>query len=146
MIGQRLHFITFATANLYAARGFYDALGWTPLTDVEGEIIFYQTAPGLVLGFFDATKFNQDLATTSDRSQLGGVILSHNVDSPAEVQALVTVMSQAGGTLLKPPQAGQFGSIFHAHVEDPNGVLWEIAHNPRWGVDADGNVVFGTES
>lgn len=139
---QALHFITLATADLGAARAFYDALGWTPLIDVEGEIIFYQAAPGMVLGFFDAEKFNEDLVATSDRSRLSGVTLSHNVDSRAEVHELVDAMSAAGGIALKTPQDGQFGGIFHAHVQDPNGVIWEIAHNPGWGVDPDGDVYF----
>jgi len=30
-----------------------------------------------------------------------------------------------------------------AHVADPNGVIWEIAHNPNWRVDEDGTVSLG---
>ncbi|GAB3616061.1 VOC family protein [Okibacterium endophyticum] len=140
---QNVHFVTLATADLDATRAFYGVLGWKPLADVEGEIIFYQTAPGLVLGFFDADKFNQDLETDTDRSQVSGVTLSHNVDSPGDVRSLVDAMATAGGTVLKPPQSGQFGGIFHAHVRDPNGVIWEIAHNPGWHIDSRGDVSFG---
>jgi hypothetical protein len=28
----------------------------------------------------------------------------------------------------------------HALVRDPNGVLWEFAHNPLWRIGADGGV------
>jgi hypothetical protein len=28
-------------------------------------------------------------------------------------------------------------------VADPNGVRWEVAHNPGWGIDADGRVRLG---
>jgi catechol 2,3-dioxygenase-like lactoylglutathione lyase family enzyme len=141
---QQVHFLTFATADLDAARRFYrDALGWNPLMDVPGEIIFFQVAPGLVLGLFDAAKFNHDLATTADRSTVSGVTVSHNVDGPDEVRALADAMTAAGATLLKPPQPGEFGGIFHAHVEDPNGIIWEIAHNPGWHVDESGRVTLG---
>jgi predicted lactoylglutathione lyase len=140
---QNLHFITLATSDLVAARTFYGALGWTPLIDVEGEIIFYQIGSGLVLGLFDAEKFNQDLEATTDHSRVSGVTLSHNVGSPAEVKVLVDAMTAAGGTVLKAPQPGQFGGIFHAHVKDPNDVIWEIAHNPGWNVDPEGKVSFG---
>jgi catechol 2,3-dioxygenase-like lactoylglutathione lyase family enzyme len=143
---QSLHFITLATADLDATRTFYGALNWTPLADVEGEIIFYQTAPGLVLGFFDAEKFNQDLVATTDRSQLSGITLSQNVDSPAAVHALVDAMAAAGAAVLKSPQPGEFGGIFHAHVQDPNGVIWEIAHNPGWSIGAQGEVTFASTS
>ena len=57
----RVSFLTFATADLEAARAFYvSGLGWSPLMDVPGEIVFFQIAPGQVLGFFDAEKFAAD--------------------------------------------------------------------------------------
>jgi uncharacterized protein len=138
---QQVNFLTFATADLDAARRFYrDGLGWTPLMDVEGEILFFQVAPGLLLGLFDADKFNEDLAAGTDQSQVSGVTLSHNVDSRAEVEELVRAMTAAGGTVLKSPRESAFGGIFNGHVQDPNGIIWEIAHNPTWHVDADGTV------
>ena len=140
---QNVHFLTIATADLDAARRFYSALGWQPLADVPDEIVFYQVAPGLVLGFFEANKFNRDLADGSDRSAVSGVTLSHNVGGPEEVEAVVHTMVAAGATVLKKPQAGEFGGIFHAHVQDPNGVVWEIGHNPAWHVAQDGTVMLG---
>ena len=140
---QNMNFITLATADLDAARSFYGALGWTSVLDVPDEIIFFQIAPALVLGLFDAEKFNQDLGADHDRSKVSGVTLSHNVESPDDVTELVDAMVAAGGTVLKAPQASAFGGIFHAHVQDPNGVIWEIAHNPGWHVDDDGVVSFG---
>jgi len=141
---QQLHFVTFATADLDAARRFYrDALGWTPLMDVEGEIIFFQVAPGMLLGLFDASKFTQDLATGTEMSRVSGVSLSHNVDSAPDVKDLTRSMTAAGGTVLKSPQASEFGGIFHAHVQDPNGIIWEIAYNPGWHIDDAGTVTIG---
>jgi catechol 2,3-dioxygenase-like lactoylglutathione lyase family enzyme len=144
---QQAHFITLATADLDAARGFYrDGLGWDPLLDVPGEIIFFQIAPGLVLGLFDAEKFDRDLgghAGITGTTGASGMTLSHNVEDRARVEETVRAMVDAGGTVLKAPQEGEFGGIFHAHVKDPNGVVWEIAHNPGWRVEEDGTVVLG---
>ncbi len=140
---QRIHFITFATVDLAAARAFYcDGLGWNPLLDVPGEIVFFQAAPGLVLGLFDAEKFSEDLMAQVPTA-VSGVVLSHNLDSPAEVDSAVQALVAAGATVLKHPQQGAFGGIYHAHVRDPNGVVWEIAHNPGWSIAADGAVSFG---
>jgi uncharacterized protein len=139
----RLHFITLATADLDGARRFYtEGLGWSPLVDVPGEVIFFQVAPGLVLGFFDAESFNNDLGLPGSAT-LGGVTLAHNVDSEDAVRAVVASLLAAGGTVTTPPTPGAFGGIFHAHVTDPNGVIWEIAHNPGWSIAADGAVSFG---
>lgn len=142
---QRLHFLTFATKDLDAARAFYkDGLGWDPAMDVPGEILFFQVAPGLMLGLFDAEKFDQDLGTATPTSGVSGVTLSHNVGSPAEVSSTIDSLASAGATVVKPAQSGAFGGIFHGHVKDPNGIVWEIAHNPPgWSINDDGTVVFG---
>jgi len=140
---QRLHFLTLATPDLDAARAFYrDGLGWTPLIDVPGEIVFFQIAPGLALGLFDAAKFDQDLLRDQSTSGVSGLTLSHNVPTRDEVATTLAAMEAAGGTILKPAQDGAFGGIFHGHVADPNGVIWEIAHNPGWRIDDDGSVLF----
>jgi catechol 2,3-dioxygenase-like lactoylglutathione lyase family enzyme len=141
---QRLHFLTLATVDLDAARRFYcDGLGWRPLLDVPGEILFFQVAPGLVLGLFDAEKFDEDLRRTPSATGISGVTLSHNVDSREDVAATLDALEAAGGTILKPAQEGAFGGIFHGHVADPNGVIWEIAHNPGWRINDDGTVHLG---
>ncbi|MDE3720618.1 VOC family protein [Nocardiopsis sp. N85] len=142
---QRTHFITLATADLEAVRRFYvEGLGWEPRLDVAEEIVFFQVAPGLLLGFFDAVKFDRDLGGAGDAPVApSGLTLAHNVGGPQEVRDLVAAMATAGGTVLKPPQEGAFGGVFHAHVADPNGVVWEIAHNPHWRVDEDGTVHLG---
>lgn len=143
---QQLHFLTLATPDLDAARRFYrDGLGWTPLHDEPGEIVFFQVAPGLVLGFFDAEKFDQDLLRQPGRppAVVSGLTLSHNVPEREGVAATLAALEAAGGTILKPAQDGAFGGIFHGHVADPNGVVWEIAHNPGWRIDESGTVILG---
>jgi catechol 2,3-dioxygenase-like lactoylglutathione lyase family enzyme len=141
---QQLNFVTIAAADLDATRRFYGALGWQPLLDVEGEIVFYQTSPGQVLAFFLADKFNADQGRPADAPvDVSGITLAHNVSSRDEVISIAAAMAEAGGRILKSPQPGAFGGVFHAHVRDPNGVVWEIAHNPGWRVDADGTVRLG---
>ncbi len=141
---QRLSFITLATGDLDAARTFYrDGLGWEPLADVAEEIIFFQVNPGLVLGLFDAEKFDEDLLQARTTSGASGLTLSQNVAHREEVAVTMEKMQAAGGTVLKPAQEGAFGGIFHGHVADPNGVIWEIAHNPGWSIDSDGVVHLG---
>jgi catechol 2,3-dioxygenase-like lactoylglutathione lyase family enzyme len=164
---QRADFITIATADLAAARAFYvDGLGWTPLLDVPGEIVFFQIGHGLVLGLFDAEAFERDL--DDGRARDGGSVsgsagsgsaghrvlprasgaapagfsLSHNVGSADEVDSVVERMRAAGGRIRTAPQQAAFGG-YHAHVLDPNGALWEIAHNPAWSVGDDGEVLLG---
>lgn len=143
-MNQQLHFITLATEDLDAARVFYrDGLGWEPLVDVPGEVIFFQVAPGVTLGFFDAVKFAEDMNRAEPIGRVRGVTLSHNVESREAVDLTVETLVSAGGRVMKAPQDGAFGGIYHSHVSDPNGVVWEIAHNPGWRIDDEGNVRFG---
>lgn len=140
---QRAHFVTLATPDLDAAGRFYrDGLGWTPLYDDPDEILFFQIAPGLVLGLFDAEKFDQDFLRERETTGAQGLTLSYNVPTRDEVAATLARWEAAGGRIVKPAQEGAFGGIFHGHIADPNGVVWEIAHNPGWSVADDGSVSF----
>lgn len=140
----RISFVTVATPDLDAVRVFYrDGLGWEPLADVPGEIVFFQTGPGLVLGFYDSARFAADLGRPLSDTGIDGLTLSHNVDSAVDVDRVVERLLSAGATLITAPRFASFGG-YHSHVADPNGVVWEIAHNPGWHVDAGGTVVLTT--
>lgn len=143
MIGrmnQSVHVITLSTLDLNAARAFYvDGLGWRPLMDVPGEIVFFQIAPGTVLGLFEAGAFARDMEGGPEDARLGGLTLAHNTSSPEEVDAVVARAVKAGARLVKSPQRAAFGG-YHGHIADPNGVVWEVCHNPGWSVDEDGTV------
>jgi predicted lactoylglutathione lyase len=140
---QRAHFITLGVADVTASQRFYvDGLGWEPTLALE-EVCFLQVAPGVLLALWAADALAQDTGRTPS-SPSGGVervALASNVASAAEVDAAVERVVAAGGTVLKAPQATSFG--YHAYVADPDGVCWEIAHNPGWSVDDDGTVHIG---
>jgi catechol 2,3-dioxygenase-like lactoylglutathione lyase family enzyme len=140
-VNQTASFITVATADLDAARAFYvTGLGWTPTLDVPGEIIFFQVGHGLILGLFEADHFSADLGDPQAPSvPIRGLTLSQNVGSPAEVDRVVSAAESAGATIVKAPQYASFGG-YHGHFRDPNGVIWEVAHNPGWLVEPDGRV------
>ncbi len=45
----------------------------------------------------------------------------------------------AGGTLIKPAQETFWGG-YAGYFADPDGHLWEVAHNPFWRMDDEGRV------
>ncbi len=139
-----VHFLTFATADLDAARSFYkQGLGWEPIADITGVILYFQVARGLVLGLFDALKFDRDLNGELITAGISGVTLTCNVGSMDEVDRTVLRLAGAGAHVLKMPEIGMFGGVYHAYVRDPNGIIWEVAHNPGWRVAGDGAVHIG---
>jgi len=138
---QRVDFVTLGVADLEATRRFYvDGLGWEPLLEVPGEVLFFQVAHGVVLGLYTGLAGDSG-APTGDPSA-APVSLSHNVASDAEVAAAMQRAEAAGARVLKPAQRAAFGG-FHGYVADPDGFRWEICHNPGWSVDADGTVRLG---
>jgi len=139
---QQVHFVTVATLDLDAARHFYvDGLGWTPTLDLADEIIFFQVAPGMMLGLFDADAFTADIgAWSSLAASPRGFTLSHNVGSAEEVDRTLSRALGAGARIVKPGQRAAFGG-YHGYFSDPNEIVWEVAHNPGWRVDEDGTVL-----
>ena len=70
----------------------------------------------------------------------GAIALAHNVASQEEVAPLIDRLVAAGGTLLRAADAPVHGG-FRGYVADPDGHLWEIAHNPGWPLDEQGRAV-----
>lgn len=133
---QRVDIITIRTEDVPAISDFYQAqLRWTPLLEVPGEIAFFQTGHGQLLGLFNAAGFDGDIGQPGTHT----FALAHNVESEQEVDAAVMRMTDAGARVIKAPQRAAFGG-YHAYLEDPSGTCWEIAHNPGWSVADDGSV------
>ena len=61
--------------------------------------------------------------------------LAWNCDTEAEVDAVLAAAVNAGGKLLKPAQKAFWGG-YHGYFADPDGHLWEVAHNPHFPLSA----------
>ena len=57
------------------------------------------------------------------------ITLARNVGSPAEVDAALAEAERAGAALVK-PAAETFWGGYSGYFSDPDGYLWEVAHNP----------------
>jgi hypothetical protein len=150
----RVDLITLGVDDLAAARRFYvDGLGWTPVFEVPGEVVFIQVGWGLLVGLFGATDLDADIggpgagAGASATGPAGGLIrrmtLAHNVAADEAVIDVLASAEAAGARILKPAQRADFGG-FHGYFADPDGFVWEVAHNPGWHVDPDGTVRIGS--
>jgi catechol 2,3-dioxygenase-like lactoylglutathione lyase family enzyme len=138
---QRVHFITLGTPDLEAARRFYvGGLGWKPTFEVDGEVVFIQVGPGLLLSLWDRDAMAQDIGAPVTPGS--AVTFAHNVDSDDAVAQVLADAEAAGATVLKPAQQAFFGGV-QGYFEDPLGFRWEVAHNPGWAVEPDGTVRIG---
>jgi predicted lactoylglutathione lyase len=126
---QRISLITLGVADLAAARTFYEALGWQGAQQPDDEVVFFQ-AGGMVFALWTAL---------AGRGGGPGVELAHNVGSPEEVDALLAEVKAAGGTIAREAGKTEWGGYSGAFA-DPDGYIWEVAHNPGWTLNEDGTI------
>jgi uncharacterized glyoxalase superfamily protein PhnB len=66
--------------------------------------------------------------------------LAHNVGSREEVDRIVAAAADAGATVTKAPVETFYGG-YAGFFRDPDGHVWEIAHNPGFTLGPDGALV-----
>jgi hypothetical protein len=59
-------------------------------------------------------------------------VLSHNVASREEVDAVLRQAEAAGGSIVRPPEDSRDGASRIGYFEDLDGFRWEVAFTPRW--------------
>lgn len=143
MTPQRVTLITLGVADIERSKAFYAALGWDVTREIPGEVVFYQMH-GMALGFFSL----EGLAKEQGRpvSELGGgaATLAQNMKTEAEVDAAFARAIAAGATPLAQPTRMAWGG-YSSYYADPDGHVWEIAHNPWWPLNADGSLTLPQE-
>ena len=135
---QRLSFVTLGVADVARSRAFYDALGWKASSASQPTVAFYD-AGGVVLSLFARASLAADANIADSPPGFSGVALAHNVASPAEVDRVIAGAVKAGARLVKAGQKVFWGG-YSGYFADPDGHLWEVAHNPFFPLDAQGHV------
>jgi predicted lactoylglutathione lyase len=131
--------VTLGVQDVAAATRFYEALGFERSSaSVEGEVSFFRTA-GALLGLYGAENLRRDARAGNPMAPgaFRGVTLAINVASRDEVDAGLATAAAAGAVQAKAAQETEWGG-YHGYFADPDGHLWEIAHNPFWPLGADG--------
>jgi len=135
---QRLSLVTLGVADLARARRFYgEGLGWRRGNAEEG-IAFYQM-PGAILALWSRPDLAEDAGVADSGAQFSGVTLAYNARSRQEVDAVLAEAVAAGATLSKPAHDTVWGG-YSGYFADPDGHLWEVAHNPFWTIADDGAI------
>lgn len=125
---QRISLITLGVSDLGRARRFYEALGWTGAQQPDDEVCFFQ-AGGMVFGLW----------TALGGHRAPGIELAHNVRSPEAVTEVLNEAVNAGGAIIRPAAIADWGGTTGAFT-DPDGYVWEVAHNPGWTIADDGSI------
>jgi len=124
----RISLVTLGVSDLNRARSFYEAMGWSDAHQLDDEVCFFQ-AGGMVFGLW----------TALGGHGAPGIELAQNVRAPEDVAAMLSAAERAGGTIVRPSASADWGGTTGAFA-DPDGYVWEVAHNPGWTITEDGSI------
>jgi uncharacterized protein len=136
-VAPRVSLVTLGVRDVAVSEAFYRALGWEVAIAADDGFRLFRTS-GAWLTIWPAESQWADAGIPPPAEpRFGGVMLAMNLDSPADVDDAIAIASAAGGTVLKPANALEWG-MYHGHIADPDGHVWEIAYNPDWEIGPDG--------
>ena len=136
-VPPRISLVTLGVRDVAAATAFYERIGFElSEASVTGEVSFFRTG-GAVLALWGADALADDARLPRPTDHTRSSALAINVDSRAEVDAALAATEQAGARITRPAEATEWGG-YNGYFADPDGHVWEVAHNPFWPLDERG--------
>jgi len=137
-MNQSISLVTLGVSDYARAKAFYEALGWSPALDVQ-DTAFFQ-ANGVVLVLWARDKLAEDMGIPDDGARWGGIALARNVRSREQVHHVIEQARLNGAEVSREPSETFYGGYAGA-FRDLDGHAWEVAYNPGFGLDDEGNVI-----
>lgn len=134
----RISLITLGVSDVADATRFYETIGLRKHRGQSNAQVSFFALGGLVLALYGREALAKD-AGIEDLPPRGATTLAYNTRSSLEVDKLVAAFVVAGGQLLRAPYKTEWGG-YCGYVADPDGHVWEIAHNPFWDFGPDGSI------
>lgn len=139
MDAQRVTMVTLAVADLAVSRAFYERLGWEEASGGNDDIAFYKLR-GLFLSLYRREKLTKDIGMPIHKRATGSITLATNYASQTEVDEAFQSAMDAGAVAITKPEEVFWGG-YSGNFADPDGHMWEVAHNPFWSFDDEGYLV-----
>lgn len=138
----RVSLVTLGVADVDRFTEFYARLGWSlSSASVPGQVSFFRTA-GAILALYGIADLAANIGApaTPTLSGFRGDALAINCDNREQIDETLRAAEDAGATLLKLAQVAEWGGC-SGYFADPDGHVWEVAHNPAWPIGADGRPI-----
>jgi len=143
-VEPRISLLTLGVADIARARAFYEKLGFQPSPASEDNVAFYD-AGGVVLALWERRALAADAGLADDGSGFRAAAIAHNVRAEHEVARVLAEAEAAGAAIVKSAQRAFWGGTT-GYFRDPDGHLWEVAHNPFFQLDERGAVMLPGEA
>lgn len=125
----KISIVTLGVTDLEVSRRFYEALGWRTHGYEPGAGIVFFELEGSWLSLYPRAELAADAGVDAADPGFSAVTLAHNEPSPEAVDRSFAEAVAAGATVVKVPEPAFWGG-YSGYFADPDGFLWEIAHNP----------------
>jgi catechol 2,3-dioxygenase-like lactoylglutathione lyase family enzyme len=102
----------------------------------SGAVAFFDLQAGLKLALWSRKSLSIDTGLPLSKPSATELSLGHNVDSRAEVDALMEQVKHAGAVIVKPAQDTFWGG-YSGYFQDPDQHLWEVVWNPQMQFPSD---------
>ena len=136
----RVSMVTLGVSDVERATGFYRSLGWSlSSASVADEVSFFHTAGAILALYGENDLADEANQTLSPVPRFRGVALALNCDRAQDVDEVVQSVILAGGTVVSPPRATDWGG-YSGYFADPDGHVWEVAYNPSFPLLDDGRL------
>lgn len=132
--------VTLGVRDLQRSIDFYTALGWERRGNPSDGIVWFRTS-GSWVGLFGYDALAEDAALDAPAGlpAYRGITLALNLPSESAVDEAFGVFSEAGAIVVKAAERVSWGG-YSGYVADPDGHLWELAHNPFFPIDTEGRI------
>lgn len=132
-----LSLVTLGVSDLERSIVFYETLGFGRKAKAAQGVGFFQAgATVFAVWPLDELAKDANVAVTAPPA-FRGVALAWNCRSEAEVDAAIARARRAGGSVPKDAQKTFWGG-YAGYFADPDGHLWEVAHNPGFPLSDGG--------
>lgn len=128
-MSSRINIVGLGVADLEKATAFYEKLGFVKSQKASQPTISFFRAGGAVLSLFGAEALAEDACAQDHWTGKGGITIAQNLESEAAVDEFMALAASAGAKILK-PAAKTFWGGYGGYFADPDGHVWEVAHNP----------------
>ena len=137
-MNQHVHIITLGVRDFKKSVEFYsNTLGWKAASGSNEDIAFFQ-AGGVVFAIYPREKLAEDAMISPEGSGFAGFTLAYNAHSEAEVDEIINDLKSNGVKIVKEPQKVFWGG-YSSYFADPDDYRWEVAYNPFFQFDENGN-------
>jgi uncharacterized protein len=135
----RLNFITLGVTDVARAKAFYESLGLQQHGMSNDNVGFFNVN-GVVLSVYGHDALAGDAQMHGGPPPaFRGVSLAWNCESPEEVDAVLVHAVGCGALLVKAAEKVFWGG-YSGYFADPDGHLWEVAHNPFVTFDGEQHI------